>query len=110
MKLHEYIYRAHPEINSVFMAQPPHIMAFILSEQELFNARLIPESYIMLREIKKIPFSALQDYAVLSDAITKETPIVMIDGECALSTGTVSYTHLIQAADFYHFPVALIVM
>ena len=95
VKLHEYIYRAHPEINSVFMAQPPHIMAFILSEQELFNARLIPESYIMLREIKKIPFSALQDYAVLSDAITKETPIVMIDGECALSTGK----DIVQAFD-----------
>lgn len=79
------IYKAHPEFNTVILAYPPHITAFVLSGKE-FNARLIPESYIMLRDIPSVPFSALADGTV-SDTISTKTPVVLVEKECVLSAG-----------------------
>ena len=40
---------------SIIISHSPHIMACAVSDAE-FDSRTIPESYIMLREVRKLPF------------------------------------------------------
>ncbi len=86
--LHKKIYDKHPEINSVMIAHAPNIMAFAVTDEE-FDSRTIPESYIMLRNVKKIPFGAsfLQPDMV-ADMFDNMTPIVLVDNDCVIVTGS----------------------
>ena len=70
VNMHKAIYEKHPEIQSVICAHPPHIMAFAITDAE-FDARLIPESYIMLKNVRKFPFgSTFMQTDLLSDEIS----------------------------------------
>jgi L-fuculose-phosphate aldolase len=53
--LHRHIYRQHPHVDSIIIAHPPNIMAFAVTG-ERFDSRTIPESYIMLRHVARLPF------------------------------------------------------
>ncbi len=86
--LHKYIYEMHPHVNAVIIAHPPNIMAFAVTE-ERFDSRTIPESYIMLRNIQKLPFgSSFMQPASVAELFTKENPIVMIENDCVIVTGS----------------------
>ncbi|MBO5076515.1 MAG: class II aldolase/adducin family protein [Clostridia bacterium] len=86
--LHKKIYEKHPEINSVIIAHAPNIMTFAVTDAE-FDSRTIPESYIMLRNVKKVPFGAsfLQPDMV-ADMFDNMTPIVLVDNDCVIVTGS----------------------
>ena len=86
--LHKKIYEKHPEINSVIIAHAPNIMTFAVTDEE-FDSRTIPESYIMLRNVKKVPFGAsfLQPDMV-ADMFDNMTPIVLVDNDCVIVTGS----------------------
>jgi len=84
--LHKAIYGKHPYINSVIIAHPPNIMAFAVTEEE-FETKTIPESYIMLRNIPKLPFGCTFMQAdMTADAFSKHTPIVMAENDCVIVT------------------------
>ena len=55
---HKLTYEKHKNIFSIIGAMPIHAMAFAMTD-EPFDPRTIPESYIMLREIKKVPFATI---------------------------------------------------
>lgn len=55
--LHELIYHKNPEIQAIVAAQPPHIMAFTITE-EVFNAKLLPEPYVFLHHLPKAPYAS----------------------------------------------------
>jgi len=85
--LHEEIYRAHPEINAIINAHPPAIMSFAVTDAE-FDSRLIPESYISLRDVKRIPYMASrlnipETVAELKDS----TPVLIVSNQCVIVTG-----------------------
>ena len=62
-------------------------MAFNITGQE-FDSRIIPESYIMLRDIPRLPFStAYSDPKAVADTINESTPVVMIQNSCLVTTG-----------------------
>ncbi|MDI9521490.1 MAG: class II aldolase/adducin family protein [Bacillota bacterium] len=85
--LHEAIYKAHPEINCILIALPPAIMAFAVTDAE-FDSRTIPESYINLRDVKKVPF--LYGTTNIADTVKllgKKTPVLIMENECVLVTG-----------------------
>ncbi len=85
--LHKKIYDEHPEINSIILAHSPHIMAFAVTDSN-FDSRTIPESYIMLRDVKKLPFGvSFMDHQRVSDSIDHMTPILLLENECVLVTG-----------------------
>lgn len=87
VKLHQKIYEEHPEINSIIIAHSPHIMAFAVSDSE-FDSRTIPESYIMLRDVKKLPFGvSFMDHRKVADTIDHMTPIVLLENDGVLVTG-----------------------
>ena len=85
--LHQKIYETHPEINSVIVAHPPNIMAFAVTNA-LFDSRTIPESYIMLRDVPKLPFgsSFLQEDFTARE-ISPKTPVVLVENDCIIVTG-----------------------
>ncbi len=86
--LHAAIYAKHPEIQSIIVAHPPHIMAFAITDCE-FDARLIPESYIMLKNVKKYPFgSSFMQPELLADEISIKNPVCIIENDCVIVGGT----------------------
>lgn len=85
--LHRKIYAKHPEIRSILGANPTHAMAFAVTDA-VFDPRTIPESYIMLRELKKIPFSALYlKHDEIADMISERTPVLICENNQILATG-----------------------
>lgn len=95
VKMHETIYRNHPEIRAILQAHPVHAMAFAITDAA-FDPRTIPESYILLRDIKKVPYSTLYAEA---EAVSREFgpahPTLMVENNCVIVTGN----SLLQAFD-----------
>lgn len=86
--LHQEIYRVHPEIGSVILAHAPAIMAFAVTS-ETFDSRLIPESYILLQDVKRVPFlSATLDIEGTAAAFSPSTPVLVVNNECVLAAGS----------------------
>ena len=85
--LHKKIYEKHPEINSVIIAHAPNIMAFAVTDAD-FDSRTIPESYIMLRDVKKIPFgSSFMQPDMVADIFDHMTHILIAENDCVIVTG-----------------------
>ncbi len=57
--IHETIYSMHPEVNSIIIAQPPYATAFCIAGKQL-NAAGIPESHLVLGDVKTLPFECLE--------------------------------------------------
>ena len=93
--LHDEIYKAHPEISAVLLAHPVHAMAFAVTDT-VFDPRTIPESYILLRDVKRMPYG--QNYsepAKTAAYFTEVTPAAMFENDCVVVTGST----LLQAFD-----------
>ncbi|MCL1878041.1 MAG: class II aldolase/adducin family protein [Defluviitaleaceae bacterium] len=78
--LHAQIYEKHPDIKSIITAEPPHAMAFAVTDA-IFDARTIPESYILLRNIKKTNLSDAVD------TLCEESPVLICENNQILATG-----------------------
>ncbi len=86
--LHKMIYDTHKDVKSVMIAHPPNIMAYGLSDKE-FDSRTIPESYIMLRDIKPLPFGVnILNPELICDTLGETVPIVMIENDSVIVTGS----------------------
>ena len=85
--LHRDIYEKNTNINAVAIAHPPNIMSYGLSRQ-VFDSRVIPESYIMLRDIPSLPFGInITDPQKVCGILSESVPIVMIENDCLIITG-----------------------
>jgi len=85
--VHQAIYERNPEIRSVLGASPPHIMAFAVTA-EAFDPRTIPESYILLRDIEKVPLWDF--YEKLDEAAARfssRKPVFICRNREVLATG-----------------------
>ncbi|MBO4298417.1 MAG: class II aldolase/adducin family protein, partial [Clostridia bacterium] len=86
--LHKAIYERHPETGSVIIAHPPAIMAFACTDAT-FDSRTIPESYINLRDVKRMPYaSSSMDVEGTADALCETTPVIIIDNQCVIVAGS----------------------
>lgn len=93
--LHARIYDAHPEISAVLLAHPVHAMAFAVTDT-IFDPRTIPESYILLRDVKRMPYG--QNYLnqdETAEYFGEATPAAMVENDCVIVTGST----LLQAFD-----------
>jgi len=87
VRLHEEIYAQHPDIQSILIAHPPHVMAFAVTDA-VFDPRTIPESYILLREPVKVPFGVSYRQPKKTAAmISPRTPMLICENDCVLVTG-----------------------
>jgi len=87
VRLHDDIYNAHPDINCIIIGHPVNIMAYSITD-EIFNARAIPESYVLLRDV---PILKLEDRIKNSEklisSISNNNPVVIIKNDCFIATG-----------------------
>lgn len=87
VQLHQKIYKHHPYINSIISAQSPNATAYCITGQK-FDTRTIPESYILLRDIPFVPYgSQFKKGGKISKALSKETPILLLENDAILVTG-----------------------
>jgi len=87
VKLHELIYKLHPEINSILGANPINAMAFAVTDAP-FDSRTIPESYINLRQIQKVPFKAVYtDHDVVANMFSEKIHVLVCENASILVTG-----------------------
>jgi L-fuculose-phosphate aldolase len=95
VRLHQHIYAQQPHVSSVIIAHPPSIMAFAVT-QEPFDSRTIPECYIMLRNVPRLPFGATFQAPEKTAAVfAPGTPLALVQNDCVIVTGS----DLIQAFD-----------
>lgn len=93
--LHQEIYDANPNIRAVLLAHPVHAMAFAVTDTK-FDPRTIPESYILLRDIKRIPYGKIYtEQKETAKVFTDSCPAVMVENDCVIVTGE----SLLQAFD-----------
>jgi L-fuculose-phosphate aldolase len=88
VRLHERIYKEHPEINSIILAQSPSAMAYAVTGTKL-DTRTIPESYVLLRDIPIVPFGdQFRDGAEISKLLAADAPILLLENDSILVTGS----------------------
>ena len=92
---HGLIYDKNPDINAILLAHPPHAMAFGVTDAP-FDPRTIPESYILLRDIEKRPFSEIYtDPQTVAESFAPNRPALIFQNDCVIVTGST----LLQAFD-----------
>ena len=85
--LHEAIYRNHPMINCIITSQAPYITAYAITAHKM-DTKTIPESYIMLMDVPKIPFGVLYaEPEIVAENISNRHPVVLLQNDCVLTTG-----------------------
>ncbi|MDZ7263585.1 MAG: class II aldolase/adducin family protein [candidate division KSB1 bacterium] len=85
--LHDRIYKDHPYIHSIISAQAPNATAFSVASAH-FDTKTIPESYILLRKIPRIPYGAQYlDEREISRHLDRQTPVILMENDAILTTG-----------------------
>ncbi len=87
-RLHAAIYAIHPEVQSIVFAHPVNATAFSITNLEL-DSRTIPESYVFLREVKRLPFGVQYDAdaSLLANHISINQPAALLDNDGVVVLG-----------------------
>ena len=85
-RLHQAVYRKHPQIGAIICAAPLHASAFAVTGRPL-DTRTIPESYLFLRRVSMVPFAAWADAPALATHVALETPAILLASGGALTVG-----------------------
>lgn len=86
--LHRKLYEAHRGIASVIIAHPPSTMVFSVTDA-VFDSRTIPESYILLRSMPKLPYGTnFTDIDRTVAAFSGAIPVVLCENDSLMVTGT----------------------
>ena len=102
-KLHEKIYKKHPEIKSIMTALPANLMAYAVTHTPL-NTMLMTEAYVFLRDIPNIPYEdTLKKSDELAEMICKSCPMVIQENLCATVIGKDAFDAFVsmEAAEDY---------
>lgn len=85
--LHRAIYLRNPGVHSIANAYPVHASAFSVTDAEL-DSRTIPESYIFLRDVLRIPFGRqFTSPGAIAEQISLNSPVSILDNDGVLVVG-----------------------
>ena len=85
--LHQKIYDKNPQIGAIAFAQPVHSMVFAVTDMP-FDTRTIPESYILLRDVKRISFeAAYQNLDDVAAEFDNAHPVLLVENKSVMVTG-----------------------
>jgi L-fuculose-phosphate aldolase len=94
-RLHEAIYRRHPGIGAIINAYPVNATAFGVTGAAL-DSRTIPESYIVIRNVARVPFGLqFEDPDALAAEISAKRPTAVLENDGVLVAGA----DILQAFD-----------
>ena len=85
-RLHQSIYRHHPRIGAAIVAAPVHAAAFAVTGTRL-DARTIPESYLLLRQVATVAFKDWIDPQKLAAQVSLNQPALLLQNGGALVVG-----------------------
>ncbi len=87
LPLHAAIYREHPEVQAIVMATPPSATAFSIVYQAL-DSRTIPESYIFLRDVQRIPYDLVYGNGdKVAASVSLKSPAAILENNGVLVIG-----------------------
>jgi L-fuculose-phosphate aldolase len=85
---HQAIYRRHPQVRAIVFAHPVNATAFSVTDST-FDARTIPESYIFLRDVRRVPYGVqYQSDGRVADYVSPVSPAAILENDGILVTGT----------------------
>jgi L-fuculose-phosphate aldolase len=85
---HAAIYRRHPAFQAIVNAYPVNATAFAVTGARL-DSRTIPESYIFLRDVKRVPFGTqFGNGAALAKVFSPESPVALLENDGVMVCGT----------------------
>ena len=87
-RLHAAIYRLHPGVGAIVTAQPANAGAFCMTDA-VFSTHTIPESYVVLNEVGKLPHACVVADAdrVAGEVSLARRPVVLMENEGTLVLG-----------------------
>jgi L-fuculose-phosphate aldolase len=101
-RLHRTIYAEHPDLHCIITAQTPNAMAYSVTDCPL-DTKTIPESYVVLRDVPRVPYGMLHRQpekvsAMLSHTVT----VVVVENDTILATGSSLHQAFdrLEVADF----------
>lgn len=78
---HHAVYEAHGDIHAVVNAYPVNATAFAVTDSPL-DTRTIPESYIFLRDVPRIPYALrFGDGAEIAARTSLKTPVLILEND-----------------------------
>jgi L-fuculose-phosphate aldolase len=86
-RIHEEIYRQYPSIGAILNAYPVNATAFSVTGEPL-DSRTIPESYIVIREVSRLPYGMqFGDPTKLAERIGPKKPAALLENDGVLVIG-----------------------
>ncbi len=78
---HRAIYERHPEVQAIVNAYPVNATAFSVTSAPL-DTRTIPESYLFLRDVRRLPFGTQhEDGGDLAHVTSLRDPILLLEND-----------------------------
>ncbi len=88
VRIHQAIYHRHSEVRAVVNAIPVNATAFAVTAVRL-DARTIPESFLLLRDVGVVPFGLqYEDGERIAALVSPEKPIALLENDGVLVLGT----------------------
>jgi len=85
---HRAIYQQHPAVNAIVFAHPVNATAFSVTNS-IFDTRTIPESYVFLRDVGRVPYGVLyQNDGEIANHISASSPAAILENDGVLVTGS----------------------
>lgn len=85
---HQAIYAQHPEVQSIVFAHPVNATAFSITDS-YFDARTIPESYVFLRDVARVPYGIqYTGDAAIAEFVGGSSPAAILENDGVLVTGS----------------------
>ncbi|WDI41037.1 class II aldolase/adducin family protein [Bremerella sp. P1] len=85
---HQAIYDMHPHVHAIVFAHPVNATAFSVTDVPL-NVRTIPESYVFLRDVKRVPYGVhYRDDGGIARYISSSYPAAILQNDGVLVTGS----------------------
>lgn len=85
---HQSIYRKHPDVKAIVFAHPVNATAFSVTTAAL-DARTIPESYIFLRDVIRVPYGVqYQADGQIAGHVSMRSPAALLENDGVLVLGT----------------------
>lgn len=94
-RVHQAIYRKHPGIGAIINAYPVNATAFGVTGATL-DSRTIPESYIVIRQVARVPFGLqFEDVEATAAEVSSKRPAALLENDGVMVAGT----DILQAFD-----------
>ena len=85
---HHAIYAAHPSVSAIAFAHPVNATAFSVTGAN-FDARTIPESYVFLRDVRRVPYGIqYRGDDAIAEHVSPSSPAAILENDGVLITGS----------------------